>query len=837
MNKHMFWKVLLFSWVATTGCGQEQSENESEIEVQPISPPPAFSPLSSERADKSVAPLQGANASGQFVHPFENEAFDGNLLASVQASDPDGLALVALSFNQQEQLKLLCEPGDDCPQGTFTKTETNINPTHFGVYVGPLTLGLWVLDDLGNQMMVDSVTVNWQLRRISNVTINRSDDGVDLDINWQNDADIIRYNVVLAAEEGVITDNYLSKLQGQAKLAVNGGPQSFSNLDPNLSYYIQVTGVDGSGESAFSSELRVAVPSGLPNTPPVVQQESYSSSQNQSLTGNVLTNDSDNENDLLSVSPLPIQFPSNGELQLNRDGSFVYTPSPNFTGADSFAYEVQDGQGGLSQGSVQISIGDLNDPPTALDDAYTTPFDTPLVVTAPGILQNDSDIDGDVISLILTPVENVQNGSMTLQADGGFTYTPNTGFTGSDFFVYQIQDEEGLSDNGRVDIEVGNANQPPVAVNDNYQMDEDTTLIVNSGDADALLANDSDPENDMIQLTGNLVETVSNGMLTIDIAGNFTYVPDANFYGTDSFTYEITDNQGNTAQAMATIAIAAVNDAPLALSDNYQTNEDSSLIVAAPGLLENDTDPDMDSLTVNTSPEVAPVNGQVTLSADGSFTYQPNSGFNGQDNFQYQITDPDQASDVATVFIDVIFVPTILKGTSFSNTGNLTLEGLGETTLGSGIGQVRYTLGDCVRTTDTQCTLNGRYSEDSDSEFQPGAQGDIYMVYEYSGTGPTPTIAESISPGNDSVVFNDLGGAIFTLTLMPDSGGNVVASFPATNVTSLSFSAFLSTSAVCTGLNQGQPCSVGQVGLTPGAVIIGSVATFSFVVDKPVFNP
>ncbi|WP_448549432.1 Ig-like domain-containing protein [Thalassotalea fusca] len=835
MNRHMFWKLLLFSLVVMSGCGQEQSARKAE--VQPTSPPPTFSPISSERAKKSVAPLHGANASGQFIHPFENEVFDGNLLASVQASDPDGLTMVALSFNQHEQLKLLCEPGDDCPQGTFTKTETNINPASFGVYVGPLTLGLWVLDDLGNQMMVDSVTVNWQLRRISNVTVVRAIDGESIDISWQNAAEIIRYNVVLAAEEGVTTDNYQSKLQGQAKLAVNGGPQSFSGLDPNLSYYIQLTGVDGSGESAFSSELRIAVPSGQPNTPPVVQQESYLSPQNQPLIGNVLTNDSDNESDLLSVSPLPIQFPSNGELQLNRDGSFVYTPSPNFTGTDSFAYEVQDGQGGLSQGSVQISIDDLNDPPVALDDAYTTPFDTPLVVTAPGILLNDSDIDGDVITLILTPVENVQNGSLALQADGGFTYTPNAGFTGNDFFVYQIQDEEGLSGDGRVDIEVGNANQPPVAVNDNYQMDEDTTLIVNASDADALLANDFDPENDTITLTDNLIETVSNGVLTIDIAGNFTYVPDANFYGTDSFIYEIEDSQGNTAQAIATIDIAAVNDAPLALSDNYQTNEDSLLTVSAPGLLGNDTDPDMDSLTVNTSPEVAPSNGQVTLSDDGSFTYQPNSGFNGQDNFNYRITDPEQASDVATVTIDVIFVPTILKGSSFSTTGNLTLEGLGEKTPGSGIGQVRYTLGDCVRTTDTQCTLSGRYSEDSDSEFQPGAQGDFYMVYEYSGVGPTPTIAESISPGNDSVVFNNLGGATFTLTLMPDSGGNVVASFPATNVTSLSFSAFLSTSAVCTGLNQGQPCSVGQVGLTPGSVIIGGVTPFSFVIDKPVFNP
>ncbi len=835
MKQFNFCLIPLLLLSVLSGCGSgEQNEPSATPSAAPA--PFVLTPQYAPGGRLKVAPVSGANASGQFVHPFDNEKFTGNLLASVRAEDPDGLAIVGLSFNQSAELKYLCEPEDDCPQGVFSKTETNINPADYGVYVGPLTLGLWVLDDLGNQMLVDAVTLDWQLRRIDGLTTSRSSDGQSLEVNWQSSSELLRYNLVLAAESGVTTANYLSKAQGQAKLAVSGGPQTFTGLNADQQYFLQLTGVDGSGESAFSSELRLAVPSGLPNTPPVVQQESYSSPQNQALSGNVLLNDSDNENDQLSVSPLPIQFPQNGDLALNRDGSFIYTPTENFIGNDSFIYEVQDGQGGLSQGSVQINVDDINDPPTALRDAYATPVDQALNVTAPGILANDSDVEGDAISLLATPVENVQHGTLNLNTDGSFDYQPDSGFSGLDYFIYQIQDIHGLTANARVDIKVGDVNVPPVAVNDSYQLNEDGTLTVSATASDALLMNDYDLENDTLTLTASLVENVKNGVLTIDVNGNFTYLPNANFYGTDSFIYQITDGQDNFAEAMVLIEVLAVNDAPVALDDYYQINVNGSLNVMAPGVLSNDSDPDLDSLTVITTPETEPAHGQLTLAADGSFSYQPDAGFSGQDSFQYRVTDPNQGQAVASVQIDVVQSSMSLKGASLTTSGSLTLEGLGETSSGSGIGQVRYTLGDCVQTTYTECTLSGTYSETSDSEHEPGATGSYTMVYVYDGTGPTPTIAESISPGSNTVIFNEVGESTFTLTLFPDSGGEIVAYFPPGSGSPLSFSAFLATDAVCSGLGVSQACNVGQVGLTPDAVIIGDVASFTFIIDQPVLN-
>jgi|GEM_PF-1797645 len=838
MNRANLFLISAITLILLSGCGEKEKEQPLLEEPQPV--PIAKSQIIPQffpSAKGAVVSQAAANALGRFVQPSDAEVFTGNLLASVEASDPDGLHLVALSFNQSDSLKYLCEPGDDCPSGIFIKTETNINPADYGVFVGPLTLGLWVMDELGNQMLVDSITLDWQLRRISGASVSRSADGTSLNINWQNTSDLLRYNVLVAAEPGVTLDNYTSLAEGQALLAVQSGPQSVSGLNSAQEYYVMVTGVDGSGESAFSSEFRLAPHSGMVNTPPMVNTETFSSPEDQVISGNLLANDTDQENDQLSLSPLPIKFPLNGDVSLSRDGNFIYQPVANYSGSDSFVYEVQDGQGGIAQGTVNISIDNVNDPPTASPDAFATPANQTLTVEAPGVLGNDLDIDGDALQLNLTPVEEVSNGSLTLMADGGFIYTPNQDFTGADFFIYQISDPLGLTDTARVDISVGQANMPPVAVNDTYSLDEDQTLTVAATASDALLANDSDPEGDPIQLEPDLIDTVDNGVLTIDTQGGFTYIPNANFFGTDSFIYQISDGQGNFAQATATITIHGVNDAPNALDDNFTASAGNTLSVAAPGVLANDTDPDQDNLTVNISPVSAPQNGTLALFADGAFDYTPDSGFTGQDSFTYQISDGNGGTATAQVLLTVQHQQVILGGFSLTTTGSLTMDGVGETSPGSGIGQVRYLLGDCVQTSFTECTLSGTYQENTDSGYDPDSTGSFTMVFTYSGTGPSPVIAQSTEPGGDTVIFSDVGESLFRLALYPSTGGEIIGLFP-TGIPSsdMGFSAFLDTSATCTGLAQGQSCSVGQVGLTAGARITGNVGSFNFIIPDPVLN-
>ncbi|MBI4307014.1 MAG: tandem-95 repeat protein [Chloroflexi bacterium] len=142
--------------------------------------------------------------------------------------------------------------------------------------------------------------------------------------------------------------------------------------------------------------------------------------------------------------------PANGVLTLNPDGSFTYTPNANFNGADSFAYRASDGSALSNIATVSIAVNPINDAPVANNDAYSTTQDTTLNVAAPGVLANDSDVEGSALAAVL--VANPTNGSLTLNPDGAFTYTPNAGFAGTDSFSYKAND--GLADSNLATVSI-----------------------------------------------------------------------------------------------------------------------------------------------------------------------------------------------------------------------------------------------------------------------------------------------------------------------------------------------------------------------------------------------
>src|SRR5207249_2166343 len=143
-----------------------------------------------------------------------------------------------------------------------------------------------------------------------------------------------------------------------------------------------------------------------------------------------------------------------------------------------------------------------------------------------------------------------------------------------------------------VNITVIPVNDPPVAVNDSYSTNQNTTLTVA---APGVLANDSDVDGDT--LTAILVTGPSHGTATLNSNGSFTYTPATNYNGPDSFTYMANDGMANSNIATVSITVIPVNDAPVAKNDAYSTNEDTALTVASPGVLANDSDADGDALT------------------------------------------------------------------------------------------------------------------------------------------------------------------------------------------------------------------------------------------------
>jgi hypothetical protein len=145
--------------------------------------------------------------------------------------------------------------------------------------------------------------------------------------------------------------------------------------------------------------------------------------------------------------------PANGTLALNRDGSFIYTPDSGFSGTDGFSYKASDGMAHSDPAAVTIMVEEApNSAPTAVNDNYTMQQEETLTVPAPGLLGNDTDPDGDPLTAAveITPA----NGSVALNADGSFTYTPATGFFGTDTFTYQIVDGQGGTDTAVVTLTV-----------------------------------------------------------------------------------------------------------------------------------------------------------------------------------------------------------------------------------------------------------------------------------------------------------------------------------------------------------------------------------------------
>lgn len=135
-------------------------------------------------------------------------------------------------------------------------------------------------------------------------------------------------------------------------------------------------------------------------------------------------------------------------------GTVTYTPDPNYNGTDSFTYRVSDGSA-TDDGTVSVTTSAVNDAPVAVDDAYSTPTDTTLGVTAPGVLANDSDVDGDPLTAVAASGLTSQLGSYSLNTDGSFSYTPPSGFTGTDSFSYTVISDGNLTDTGTVTISVG----------------------------------------------------------------------------------------------------------------------------------------------------------------------------------------------------------------------------------------------------------------------------------------------------------------------------------------------------------------------------------------------
>ena len=370
------------------------------------------------------------------------------------------------------------------------------------------------------------------------------------------------------------------------------------------------------------------------DAPVAVDDPAATTNEDTAATIDVLANDSDVDLGALSVDS--VTQPVNG-IVVNNGTDVTYTPDADFNGTDTFTYTITDGAL-TDTATVTVTVAAANDAPVAVADGYAVNEDGSLSVGGAGVLSNDGDVDGDPITAVLDSGPT-SAASFTLNSDGSFDYTPDTNFNGPDSFTYHAND--GTADSGTVtvSITVNAINDAPVAVDDPAATNEDVAITVD------VLANDSDVESDPLSVDS--VTQPVNGSV-VNNGTDVTYTPDADFNGTDSFTYTVTDGV-LTDTATVTVTVAAVNDAPVAVDDPAATNEDTPVTV---DVLANDSDADLDSLTVDSVTQ--PANGSVVNNGT-DVTYTPDADFNGTDSFTYTVTD-GSLTDTATVTVTVAAV-------------------------------------------------------------------------------------------------------------------------------------------------------------------------------------
>jgi len=306
--------------------------------------------------------------------------------------------------------------------------------------------------------------------------------------------------------------------------------------DGDFTVAVTVSDDDG-GSSSGTATVAVA------NVAPAANDLAVSTNEDTAV--GITLSATDAGGDALTYSV--VASPANGSL-IGMAPNLTYTPGPDFAGEDSFTFVANDGQTDSAAATVTLTVDPVNDAPVAVDDLYGTPEDVPLAVAAPGVLGNDSDVDGSALTAVL--VAGPTKGSLGLNADGSFIYTPLSNVFGNVSFSYKTFDGELYSEAVTVSITVSPVNDEPVANDDAYVRTEGASLVVA---APGVLENDSDVDGD--SLTAALEMAALNGAVALGTDGGFSYTPNAGFFGSDSFSYQASDNNGGSDTATVTIGV------------------------------------------------------------------------------------------------------------------------------------------------------------------------------------------------------------------------------------------------------------------------------------------
>ena len=550
---------------------------------------------------------------------------DGNpspFAVSIDAVDPDGNPL---------SWSLLGLPAHGTAEVSGSGASPTITYAPTANYNGTDSFVVQVSDG----SLTDAITVNVTIQPVNDVPVANAQ-SVSTSENTAKaitlsgsdvDGDALTYTIVSQPAHGTLSGTGSSQTYT---------PASNYNGSDNFTFKVNDGTVD-------SNTATVSITVTSVNDAPVANEQAVSTAEDTAKAITLTGSDADGDTLTYSIVAQPAHGTLSGSAPI-----ITYTPNSNYNGSDSFSFKINDGSVDSNNATVTITVTPVNDAPVALPQNVGTIQDTPVSITLSG-----SDIDTDPLTYTISvaPTHGTLSGTAP-----DLTYTPNSGYVGADSFEFTVSDGTATSSPALVSISVNNVNDAPVANGQSLSTAEDTALSITLSGSDA----DNDP------LAFQVITQPAHGTLT-GSAPALTFEPEANYNGTDSFTFVVNDGTVDSAPATVTIDITPVNDAPVANPQELTTAKDTALTITMTGS-------DIEGSTLSFTVQSGPSSGTLTGSG-ASRVYTPNAGFIGDDSFTFVVNDGNLDSEPATIGITVTRTnePPIATGQSLSTNEDVPL--------------------------------------------------------------------------------------------------------------------------------------------------------------------
>ncbi len=555
--------------------------------------------------------------------------------------------------------------GDEDNTITGTLSATDVDGMTDGTYYSVTSDGSSGTATIDSETGAWSYTPGADFNGSDSFTVTITDDGgntttqaISVTVNAVNDAPVISGDTSGSGDEDNTITGTLSATDvdgmtdGTYYSVTSDGSSGTATIDSETGAWSYTPGADFNGSDSFTVTITdddgntttqaISVTVNAVNDAPVISGDtSGSGDEDTTITGTLSATDVDGMTDGTYYSVT--SDGSSGTATIDSEtGAWSYTPGADFNGSDSFTVTITDDDGNTTTQAISVTVNAVNDAPIANDDAITVTQDT-LFTSSVDLDSNDTDVDGDTLSVVAGTYTTTEGGTLVLASDGSYSYTPASGFTGTDTVDYTVTDGN-LTDVGTLSINVSSSGDTaPVANDDAATVDEDS-----SDNVITVLTNDTDADGDTLSVTA---ASALHGTVSINGDGTLSYTPDADFSGTDTITYTLSDGNLTDDTGTVTVTVTGSNDAPVAVDDAVTVTE-NTLFTSSVDLDSNDTDVDGDTLSVVAGTYTTTEGGTLVLASDGSYTYTPPTDFTGADTVDYTVTD-GSLTDIGTLTINV----------------------------------------------------------------------------------------------------------------------------------------------------------------------------------------